>query len=85
VAWTDFERGVEARSGHGCPAIYEVGQSDAAETSAAAPRWGAASVPARNRPRQPACRQAGTRALWSEKAAGALRTYFSLQYPDFYL
>jgi len=35
VAWPDFEWGVEARSGHGCPAIYEVRQSDAAETSAA--------------------------------------------------
>ncbi|KPK98380.1 MAG: hypothetical protein AMJ95_04350, partial [Omnitrophica WOR_2 bacterium SM23_72] len=52
MTWTDFERGVEARSGHGCPAIYEVRQSDAAETSAVLPRWGKTSVPARNKPRQ---------------------------------
>jgi len=29
MAWLDFEQDVEARSGHGCPAIYEAWQSDA--------------------------------------------------------
>jgi len=29
MAWLDFEQGVEARSGHGCPATCEVWQSDA--------------------------------------------------------
>ena len=29
MAWLDFEQGVEARSGHGCPAKCEVRQSDA--------------------------------------------------------
>jgi len=29
MAWLGFEQGVEARSGHGCPAIHEARQSDA--------------------------------------------------------
>jgi len=47
VAWTVYEWGIKARSGHGCPSINEVGQSDAADLSAAPPRRGGANVPAR--------------------------------------
>jgi len=39
-------------SGHGSPAIEIVGESEAPQASAAATRWGAASVPGKAQPRQ---------------------------------
>ena len=39
-------------SGHGCPAIWEVGQSEAPQASAVLTRWGKTNVPARNKTRQ---------------------------------
>jgi len=47
MIWLDPEQGIKARSGHGCPSLYEVGQSDAADLSEVLPRRGKTSVPAR--------------------------------------
>jgi hypothetical protein len=53
VTWIDFEQGVEARSGQGCPAIYKVRQSDASRPERSFDTaLGKTSVPARNKPRQ---------------------------------
>jgi len=48
---------VEARSGHGCPSINNVRQSDAADPSEVLPRRGKTSVPARNAPSQDLLKQ----------------------------
>jgi len=47
-----LERGVEARSGQGSPAIYATGESDVADPSEVLPRRGKTSVPAEKQPRQ---------------------------------
>jgi len=47
VTWLVPEQGIKARSGHGCPSLNEVGQSDAADLSEVLPRRGKTSVPAR--------------------------------------
>ena len=53
MAWLVSEQGVEARSGHGSPAIQGLVRATPADPSAVAARWAATSVPARNKTRQP--------------------------------
>jgi len=46
-AWTVIERGMEARSGQGCPAITKSGRATPADVSEVLPRRGKTSVPAK--------------------------------------
>jgi len=54
LTWLDSEAHVRFSSGHGCPAIYEVWQSEKIWPSEEFPRWGNSSGAPRNKTRRPA-------------------------------
>ena len=58
----EYEQGVEARSGHGSPAGWSIGESDEADPSEVLPRRGKTSVPAKT----PQVRTREKRAWWDK-------------------
>ena len=59
LGW-DFEGPPRMPSGHGSPAITEVGESEAPQGSEAAARWAAANVPEKPRQDEPLKYNSGT-------------------------